>query len=371
MLARDAIAIEAEASGLLDMTERASGIRTTTIGSYPKPDDAPVPGWFAIRDVHRRHPTRTYSAFLRDRPADAGARLDRATREVVREQAALGIDIPTDGEIRREHYIYYHLRQIEGFDFDHLTVATMRDGSWQAEVPTVVAPLRAGPPFLPDDWRVAQSATDRPVKITVPGPLTIIDSTANAFYAGEPELAFALADVLAVEIGRLAEAGCRWIQIDEPLFARRPDKALAYGIEALEHCFARAQGVSKAVHVCCGYPSALDLADYPKADASAYLDLAAALDRCGVDAVSLEDAHRQNDLSLLERFARTTVILGVVDIARTRIEAAEAIRARLWAALDHIDRDRLIAAPDCGLIMLDRATARAKLRSLVGAARTV
>ena len=118
--------------------------------------------------------------------------LDQATREVVREQADIGIDIPTDGEVRREHYIYYHLRHIEGFDFNKLTVATMREGSWKAEVPTVIGPLREGPPFLPQDWRVAQSSTDRPVKITVPGPLTIIDSTANAFYASQQELAFRL-----------------------------------------------------------------------------------------------------------------------------------------------------------------------------------
>lgn len=352
--------------------DRELGLRTTTIGSYPKPDYAPVPGWFDIRDVHGKSPTRTYSAFLRDRPANAEELLNRATEDVVREQAEIGIDIPTDGEVRREHYIYYHLRHIEGFDFDNLTVATMRDGSWKAEVPTVVAPLRAGPPFLPQDWRVAQSSTDSPVKITVPGPLTIIDSTANAYYASQRDLAFALADVLAVEIERLAEAGCQWIQVDEPLFARRPDRALAYGVEALDRCFARLPAaVNKVVHVCCGYPSALDLAEYPKADQHAYFDFAAAIDQSSVDTISLEDAHRHNDLSLLDRFARKAIILGVVNIARTRVETADEIRERLIAALDHIDRHRLIAAPDCGLIMLDRETAVAKLRNLVAAARTV
>ena len=353
-------------------TGRELGIRTTTIGSYPKPDYAPVPGWFDIRDVHGKSPTRTYSAFLRDRPDNAEELLNQATREVVREQAEIGIVIPTDGEVRREHYVYYHLRHIEGFDFDNLTVATMREGSWKAEVPTVVAPLREGLPFLPQDWRVAQSSTDRPVKITVPGPLTIIDSTANAFYESQQDLAFALADVIAVEIDRLANAGCRWIQVDEPLFARSPDKALAYGVEALDRCFAKVPAeVNKVVHVCCGYPSDLDLAEYPKADPRAYFDLAAAIDQSSVDAVSLEDAHRHNNFALLEQFARTTVILGAVNIARTRVETADEIRARLIAALDHIDRDRLIAGPDCGLIMLDRETAVAKLRNLVAAARTV
>ena len=109
-------------------TEQELGIRTTTIGSYPKPGYAPVPDWFDIRDVHGKSPTRTYSAFLRDRQDNAEELLNQATREVVREQAEIGIDIPTDGEVRREHYIYYHLRHIQGFDFDNLTVATMREG---------------------------------------------------------------------------------------------------------------------------------------------------------------------------------------------------------------------------------------------------
>ncbi len=353
-------------------TEGKSGLKTTTIGSYPKPDYATVAGWFDLAGPHRRSPTRTYSALLRDRSHDDEELLHQATREVVREQAEIGIDIPTDGEVHREHYIYYHLRHIEGFDFDNLTVATMRNGNWKAEVPTVVAPLRVGPPFLARDWRVAQSSTDRPVKITVPGPLTIIDSTTNAFYASVQDLAFALADVLAVEIGRLGDAGCRWIQLDEPLFARNPDKALAYGMEALERCFAKAPaGLGKAVHICCGYPSDLDLAAYSKADPRAYFDLAAALEQSSVDAVSLEDAHRHNELALLEQFARTSIILGVVDIARTRVETVDEIRARLIAALNHVDYDRLIAAPDCGLIMLDRQTAVAKLRNLVAAARSV
>ncbi|MDH3664606.1 MAG: cobalamin-independent methionine synthase II family protein [Alphaproteobacteria bacterium] len=354
------------------MSPQRPKIRTTAIGAYPKPDYAPVANWFDLREVHRRNPTGTYSAYLRERADDAEALLDRATEEVVREQAEIGIDIPTDGEIRREHYIYYHLRRIDGFDFDHLTTKAMRDGSWKAEVPTVVSPLSAGAPFLARDWRVAQSVTEKPVKITVPGPLTIIDSTANAHYESEQALALALADVLAVEIGALADAGCRWIQVDEPLFARNPEKALAYGVEALDRRFAGVPtSVNKAVHICCGYPSELDLEDYPKTDAASYFDLADALDRSVVDAVSLEDAHRPNDLGLLECFARSTVILGVVDIAQTRIEAIDQIRTRLKAALDHIDRERLIAAPDCGLIMLDRETTAAKLRSMVAAARTV
>ena len=347
-------------------------LRTTTIGSYPKPDYTPVPGWFSIRESHARSPTKAYTAFLRDQPPAATDLLDKATREVVRQQADIGIDIPSEGEVRREHYIYYHLRHIEGFDFENLTTALMRSGSWQAEVPTVVGPLRAGPGFLAEDWKTAQSVTTRPVKMTVPGPLTILDSTANAFYDSDRELAFALADALAVAIGRLAAAGCQWIQIDEPIFARRPQDALAYGIEALERCFAQCRpGMTRAVHICCGYPSALDQDDYPKANPRSYFEIATALDRSAAEAVSIEDAHRHNDLTLLEAFTRTTIILGVIGIARTRVESVEEIRNRLAAALDHIDADRLIAAPDCGLIMLDRDTTDAKLTNLVAAAQAL
>lgn len=344
---------------------------TTTIGSYPKPDYTPVPGWFSIRDRHRTNPTEAYSAFLADTPADAQATMDRATREVVQEQAAIGIDIPTDGEVRREHYIYYHLRHLQGFDFDRLTVNVMRGGAWRAEVPTVVGPLSAGPEFLVQDWRKAQAVTDHQVKITVPGPLTIMDSTADTHYRDERELAFALADALNVEIRRLAEAGCAWIQVDEPVFARKPDRALDYGVEALGRCFAGVSApVNRAVHICCGYPTELDQEDYPKADQQSYVALADAIEDAPVDAVSIEDAHRHNDLKLLERFRSTKVILGVVGIARRRIEPVEEIRARLVQALDHIDADRLIAGPDCGLIMLDRPTATAKLSNLVAAARS-
>ena len=347
-------------------------VLTTTIGAYPKPDYAPVLGWFERRSVHQDNPTKAYSDYLKDKSAESEAAFDRATAEAVRDQVEAGIDIPTDGEVRREHYIYYHLRHVDGFDFEGLTEQTMREGAWQARVPTVRSPLAAGAPFLPEDWRKAQAVTDNPVKITVPGPLTIIDSTADAHYGDPRALALALADVLNVEIRRLAEAGCRWIQVDEPVFARQPERALEFGIEALDRCFHGVPaGARRAVHICCGYPAKLDDEEYAKADPGAYGVLAEALNAAAVDAVSLEDAHRHNDLRLLERFADTTILLGVIGIARSRVEAVDEIRARLVAALDHIDADRLIAAPDCGLIMLSRDLARAKLENLAKAAKSV
>jgi methionine synthase II (cobalamin-independent) len=350
-------------------TRHAMAVRTTTIGSYPKPTYAPVANGF---DQERGawKPTPRYDELPSGDPAAAA--LDRATVEVVQEQVALGIDVQTDGEVRREHYIYYHLRHLDGFDFERLVGKVMRGGGWTADVPVVRGPIRAGGAFLPRDWRVAQTAADAHVKMTVPGPLTIAASTADEHYGDARALGAALADALNVEIRRLADAGCRWIQVDEPVFAREPEQALAYGVEHVERCFAGVDAdVQRVVHICCGYPAALDQEDYPKADPGTYFELAGALDAAGVDAVSIEDAHRHNDLALLDRFTRTDVILGVVDIARTRVEPVEEIRERLEAAAARIGTERLLAAPDCGLTMLPRQTAAAKLRNLVAAAHGV
>lgn len=346
-------------------------LRTTTIGSYPKPLGAPAPTSFDQR-TGTWTATREHNAYLDRRPPGADAALDAAVREVVAEQAAVGIDVPTDGEIRREHYIYYHCRHLAGFDFARLAYKSMRDGGWRDEVPVITGPVRAAEPFLPRDWRAAREGTDRPLKMTLPGPLTIVASTADEFYGDERRLAEALADALNAEILALEAAGCRFIQIDEPVYAREPAKANELGIELLARCFhGVGSEVTRAVHVCCGYPSGLDVDDYPKADPESYFLLADALDAAPVDWVSIEDAHRHNDLRLLERFERTAVVLGVVDIARTRVESADEIEQRLRAAREHIDEHRLLAAPDCGLAMLTRELAVAKLGNMVAAAHAV
>ena len=345
-------------------------LRTTTIGAYPKPDYVQVPDWF--RNRGRGRGTEAYTEFMRDADAAVEDSLVRATQEIVREQVEAGIDIPSEGEIRRDNYIYYHCRHLDGFDFDNLIEKAMRNGAWTELVPQVAGPIRAGAAFLPQDWRIAQAVTDRPVKITVPGTLTVTDSVADRHYGDARKLAAELADALNRELHALAEAGCRWIQIDEPLFARWPDQALDHGIENLERAFhGLPESVTRAVHICCGYPDHLDQADYVKADGSAYFTLADALEDTSIQAVSIEDAHRHNDLSLLERFASKAVIFGVIAIARSRVETVAEIEARLRAALAHIDADRLIAAPDCGLGFLPRETVRAKLANMTAAAKQV
>jgi 5-methyltetrahydropteroyltriglutamate--homocysteine methyltransferase len=343
-----------------------SRMLTTTIGSYPKPDYVPVRDWFqADEGTDVAEPTAGYAEVVARHGPRLQEILDRATVEVVSEQDEIGIDMPTDGEIRRENFIHYHCRQLSGIDFELLSEKEVR--AHNRALPTITGPLEAGQPFLVRDWEVAQRATRKPVKITVPGPLTMADNLADAFYGDDVRArGAALADALNVEIRRLAEAGCPVIQIDEPVFARQVDHAFAFGLEHVERAFHRVpSSTQRVVHVCCGYPSRLDEEDYPKAPNEAYLELAEGLDEIAIDAVSIEDAHRRNDLVLLERFARRTLILGVIAIASSKVEEVEEVRERLARAREHIDPHRLIAAPDCGLGLLGRYLARRKLKVLV------
>ncbi len=349
-------------------------IPTTCIGAYPKPDYVPMTDWFQMDGgLTDRSVAVTKQANELEDNEEIEALYVQATKAAIEDQVSCGVDVPTDGEQRRENYIHYHCRHLTGIDFDNLTERTLRDGAYTTELPTINGPIAArGEHFLDRDYRVAQSFTDHPVKITVPGPTTVMDTCANTHYTDERQLAFDLADALNHEIRTLAEAGCRYIQVDEPLFARNVERALAYGVECLDRCFDGVpDDVTRVMHMCCGYPGHLDDEEYHKADSQCYFQLAEAVDRTTVNQISLEDAHRHNDLSLLEKFRQSTVIFGSVAIAQSRVETAEEIATRLTTALEHIDRDRLVAAPDCGLAMLGRDLAMKKLAALCEAAKAV
>jgi len=286
------------------------------------------------------------------------------------------VDVVTDGEVRRENYIHYFCRFVDGIDFENKTEIAARNGAFTANVPTINAPVKwRGPMSCAEEWKKAQALSKVPVKYTLPGPMTIMGSTANSFYKDDKELANDLAVVINRHVKELAEAGCKYIQIDEPLFARKPDEALAYGIACLDRCFDGCpEGVEKAMHMCCGYPGYVDQTDYLKADNTAYTRIAPALDASSVDAVSIEDAWCRNDLSLLGLFKKTKVILGAMHVSSSRIETVEEIQERLSEALDHIDAERLIVAPDCGLALLDgehRPKLNLKLANMCQAAKCV
>lgn len=333
-------------------------LRTTTIGAFPKPAYLSTRGWFNDAETPL------------EPAADRVEELDRATTEVVRAQTELGIDVPTDGEIRRENYVHYHLRHLDGIDFDHLTRRTVRNGAWTADLPTVVGAIRAREHFLPRDWSVAQAATDRPVKMTVPGPLTIMDTTADGHYGDERAWGFDVARALNAEVLALIEAGCRVVQVDEPVFARYPERALGLGFNLLEEVLAGVPtSVERVLHVCCGYPDRLDSTTYEKADPGVYLRLAPAIEEASIDTVSLEDAHRRNAQELFEALGSTRVILGVVDVASSRVETAAEILERAAEVAAAVGEDRLTLGPDCGLALLPIELATAKLTAMVNAAR--
>ncbi len=339
---------------------------TTTIGAFPKPSDIAITDWFSITDGDYT------SAYLDELAAVDDELLDTAVHRVVRDQIEAGIDIPTDGEVRRENYIHYQCRQLTGIDFEELSYKRMR-GTTDTSLPTIRTEVGVGESLLPRDFLVAQAATTAPVKITVPGPMTIIDSVVDDHYRDDAALGADLAAAINRHVRALADAGCTNIQIDEPVMARKPQVALSHGIDHLARCFdGVGGGVTRIAHACCGYPNELDEIDYPKADRGAYLDLAAALNDAPIDQISIEDAHAHNDLeTLLPRFADTTIILGVVGIARSRIETIEEIGSRLREAVAIHGAHRLIAAPDCGLGYLSREQALEKLRNLAAAAHEI
>ncbi|MEM7282346.1 MAG: 5-methyltetrahydropteroyltriglutamate--homocysteine methyltransferase, partial [Pseudomonadota bacterium] len=196
------------------------GIQTTCIGAYPKPDYLHDNNW---SETGETQPGNVRGFDYVDSQAKEAPKslLDQATAEAIADQVQCGIDVPTDGEQRRENYIHYHCRHLEGIDFQHLTKKIHRNGAAVADLPTITGKIapRDGH-FLDKDYEFAQGCTKRPVKITVPGPITIMDTTADAFYHDDKALALDLATALNYEIRALAEAGCRHIQVDEPLFAR-------------------------------------------------------------------------------------------------------------------------------------------------------
>jgi 5-methyltetrahydropteroyltriglutamate--homocysteine methyltransferase len=352
-------------------------LETTTLGAFPKPGYVPVRDWFDIAretgGMNSSQTTRDYTTDSQDISDAHEALFVRAAKEVIDIQLRAGISIPTDGEVRRENYIHYHCRHLDGFDFVNLEHRVLRDGAYETDLPAIRSAVgHSGKFYGGHDYLASQGVSSRPVKFTLPGPLTIMDTTADCFYDDRPKLNAALAETVNTEILGLVEAGCKYIQVDEPLFARKVEDALDFGMEGLERCFHGVpKSVTRVVHMCCGYPDHLDDHDYKKADPDSYHRLASAIDRAAFDQISIEDAHCCNDLTLLDKFHSKTVLFGAIAIASSRVESVDEVAARLTAALEHIDRDRLVVAPDCGLGLLSAELAEAKLRVMCAAAALV
>ena len=347
---------------------------TTVIGAYPKPKYLKITDWFnAQGGTDTKNPTKYYVEEVNQMKEKGEEFFVKAATEVINDQIDCGIDIITDGEVRRENYIHYHCRHIDGIDFNTLTEKIARTGNYKCLLPTIVSKVRAQDSFLVEDWKSSQKLSSKPIKITLPGPMTIADTIANNYYTSYEKMGFDLAEVINVEIKRLQKAGCKYIQIDEPLFARKPQDAINFGINNLEKCFEglEKEDVEKITHICCGYPDKMDAVDYPKAPLESYHKIANQLNQSIINTVSLEDAHRYNDLSLLEKFSNTKIILGVIKIASSEEETVDEIQSRVNAAKKHIKKEQLIAAPDCGLGHLPRDLAKRKLKIMVNAVKDI
>jgi 5-methyltetrahydropteroyltriglutamate--homocysteine methyltransferase len=347
---------------------------TTVIGAYPKPDYLRITDWFKGQEgTDTANPTKYYNQEISQMGDKAEELFLKATSEIITDQIECGIDIITDGEVRRENYIHYHCRHITGIDFNNLTEKIARTGNYKCWLPTIVSKVEAQDSFLVHDWKVCQKLSSRPVKITIPGPMTIADTIANTYYKSPDKMGFDLAEVINVEIKRLQKAGCKYIQVDEPLFARKPQDAINFGIDNLAKCFedVKDKNVEKITHICCGYPNKLDAVDYPKAPLNSYHQISSLLDQSIINTVSLEDAHRYNELSLLENFKQTKIILGVIKIASTKEETIKEIQLRVKEALKHIKKKNLIVAPDCGLGHLPRNLAKRKLKTMTDAVKDI
>ena len=329
-------------------------IPTTIIGSLPKPS------WLAADWYSIAGNWRLSGEALREAQDDA-------TRLAVAEQIAAGIDILCDGEQRRPTHHTYFLTGLNGVDFKTLKPKTVRAGKLTQDVPRVVGPLSLRAKLTLDDYAFVRGITTAPVKMTLPGPSTLVDGALDEYYGDERALAFAYADVLNEEMRALVAAGCRIIQLDEPAVTRLPEKLHAWGVEALDRAFAGIDAVT-CVHVCYGYGQRARAGKQWK---HGYDEILPALAKANVQQVSLEFAEPALPPAILGMLPGKVIQYGVIDVGHNDIETAAQVADSLRAALEVIPANRLIAAPDCGCTALPRGVARAKLDALVGGARIV
>jgi 5-methyltetrahydropteroyltriglutamate--homocysteine methyltransferase len=333
-------------------------LATTVIGSYPQPD------WLVDRDklrgslpprVRARELWRVEEPFL-------GQAQDDATALAIADQERAGVDIVTDGEIRRESYSNRFATALEGVDIDNPATVPGRAGGTN-QVPRVVGPIRRTRAVEVEDLRFLRSRTDRTIKITLPGPFTMSQQASDEFYEDGAALAMDLAAAVNEEVHDLFAAGADVVQIDEPWLQARADKAREFALPAIDRALEGAKGTT-VLHTCFGYAHVV----HEKPPGYPFL---AELAGCAADALAIEAAQPRLDVSMLEPIAGKTVILGVLDLADPEAETAEQVAARIEAALAVVPAERLQVGPDCGMKYLPRELAFAKLRALVEGARIV
>jgi 5-methyltetrahydropteroyltriglutamate--homocysteine methyltransferase len=333
-------------------------ILTSLVGSYPQPE------WLIDREaLHHRLPPRVRARDLwRIDPAYLQEAQDDATLVAIRDQERAGLDIVTDGEIRRESYSNRFATALEGVDVDNPGTTADRHGN-PTPVPRVVGPVRRTEPIQLADLQFLKANTERPVKITVPGPFTMAQQAQNDFYEHEEEVAFAYADAVREEVKDLFAAGADVVQFDEPWMEARAEQARRYGVETVRRALDGVSGTT-ALHICFGYPA------FVEDHARTYRYLAELAD-APVDQISIETAQSRLDLSVLADLPDKTIILGVLALDTAEVESPETVADRIRRALPYKGAEQLIAAPDCGMKYLPRESAFGKLQALVAGARAV
>jgi 5-methyltetrahydropteroyltriglutamate--homocysteine methyltransferase len=287
---------------------------------------------------------------------------DDATLTAIRAQEEAGLDILTDGEIRRESYSNHFATALDGLDLEHPGTVRNRSGI-DIPVPRVTGEIRRPAPVQVDDVRFLRAHTDRAIKITVPGPFTMAQQAQNDHYADDRALALAYADVVRAEIADLFAAGADIVQIDEPWLQARPDVARRYGAEVVTRALTDAPGPVH-VHLCFGY--AAMVAERPEG----YSFLPELADT-PADAISVETAQSHLDPATLRPLRGKGIALGVLDLSTPEVETPGTIADRVRRALDDVDVDKLLLSSDCGLKYLPRASAAGKMRALAEAAAIV
>jgi 5-methyltetrahydropteroyltriglutamate--homocysteine methyltransferase len=333
---------------------------TTVVGSYPQPD------WLIDREqllarlpprVRARDLWRVPEPFLEEAQDDA-------TRVAIREMERAGIDIITDGEIRRESYSNRFATALDGVDLDHPGHRPGRSGRMDI-VPRIVAPVRRRQPVEVRDVQFLRAQTDLPIKITIPGPFTMTQQAVDEFYGDESRLAMDFAVAVNEEIRDLVSAGADIIQIDEPYLQARDEAARLYAVRAINRALEGVH-VTTVLHTCFGY--GLVVKNKPPNMGYPFLE---DLLETRVDQISIEAAQPNLDLAILERMSSRTMIVGMLDLGAADVETQAVVEGRIRAALRHIQPERLVLAPDCGMKYLPRRSAFDKLQTLARAAHSI
>ncbi len=331
---------------------------TSLVGSYPQPE------WLIDRQkLAGRFPPRVRAKELwRVAPEYLDQAQDDATILAIRDQERAGLDIITDGEMRRESYSNRFATALEGVDIDNPGTALDRSGH-PNPVPRVAGKIRRKHAVEVRDLQFLKANTDRMVKITVPGPFTMSQQAQNDFYASEEELALDYAAAVNLEIKDLFAAGADVVQIDEPYMQARPEKARQFGLKAVNRALDGVTGTT-ALHICFGYAAIIHV----RPEGYSFLpELAGA----PLGQISIETAQSNLDTSVLEKLPGKTIILGVLDLSDMSIETPEIVAERIRRALPHVPAEKIVVAPDCGLKYLPREVAFGKMQAMVDGAAIV